>query len=33
VLWVGRWEIGLRMKGGGTLDVFRHAVKSIEEKG
>lgn len=33
VLWVGRWEIGLRMKGGGTIDVFRHAVKSIEEKG
>jgi hypothetical protein len=33
VLWVGRWEIGLRMKGGGTLDVFRHAVKSLEEKG
>jgi hypothetical protein len=33
VLWVGRWEIGLRMKGGGTVDVFRHAVKSIEEKG
>jgi sRNA-binding regulator protein Hfq len=29
--WLGRWEVGLVVKAGGSLTVFRHAVKHIEE--